>query len=204
MESLTTVVLEAVKNSPSGIAALDLLRSLELCDQFTLKTTLSRLNKAGKIVRLKRGVYATNPIKNVFAAAQATFNGYLGFSSALYLHGLIAETPFSITVVTPNESALKVFGMYEFRAVALGNRAVGFENLENLVISTKAKTLFDCTYLERYSVEKEKLAEAYRAAPLSAKEWKEFDHYVKHFEQNRSSGRFEDIEKLIGRRNHGR
>ena len=116
MENLTTTVLGAIRDSNAGISTLDMLESLRLCGPTTLKTTLSRLNKAGKILRLKRGVYSTNPLKDAFSAAQATFNGYLGFSSALYLHKLITESPFSITVVTTNKSASKPFGMYEFRA----------------------------------------------------------------------------------------
>lgn len=197
MENLSRTVLEAIRDSSAGISTLDVLEGLKLCDGFTLKTTLSRLNKKGRILRLKRGTYATTPLKDAFSAAQATFSGYIGFSSALYLYKLIAELPFSITVVTTGKSASKTFGAYEFRAVALKEKAVGFENIGNLVVSTKAKTLFDCTYLERYSIEKEKIIEAYHTNSLSPKEWKEFDSYVTHFVNVGKRYKFNEIKKMI-------
>lgn len=199
-ETLPVTVLDAIRNSPSGIASLDVLESLRLCDADTLKTTLSRLNRSGRILRLKRGVYSENPLRDAFAAAQATFNGYLGFSSALYLHKLITEVPFTAIVVTTNTSGSKVFGQYEFRAVALKEKAVGFETINNLTVSTRAKTLFDCVYIERYSVEMEKLVDAYRGAQLSSKEWKEFDFYVKRLSTPRSAVRLADAKDMIMRK----
>ena len=181
MAKLIDQVMNAIQNASNGIITLDLLKSLKLCDSFTLKTTLSRLSKSGRIIRLKRGTYSVNPIENAFIAAQATFSGYIGFSSALYLHMLIAEMPFSITVVTVNESKLKKFGSYEFRAVALKNKAVGFEKKDCIAVSTRAKTLFDCLYLEKYSIEEEKLIEAYQMKPLTPQEMREFDMYINKF-----------------------
>ena len=199
-ESITQKVLQAIEKSPNGIITLDILESLRLCDVSTLKTTLSRLNKQGRLIRLKRGIYASNPLKDAFAAAQATFRGYIGFSSALYLHKLIAETPFTITVVTTNTSASKVFGQYEFRAVALRDNAVGFEIKNRYTVSTRAKTLFDCIYLSRYSVEEKKLVESFREARLTGREWNEFEGYVKRFVREKAGKKFHRIEKTIRRR----
>lgn len=179
--SVSFRVAEGVENSPSGIASLDVLSSLRLCGVDTLKTTLSRLAGAGRIVRLKRGVYSANPPRDVFACGQAVFGGYLGFSSALYLHGLVEEMPFTVTVVTSGVSGLKQFGDFEFKAVALGEKAIGFQKLEGRVVSTRAKTLFDCLYLPRYSVSEQKLFDAFRRARLSGKEMKEFSYYVEKF-----------------------
>jgi len=184
-KKISDAVLEAIEGSPSGVAPLDVLESLRLSGRQTLKTTLSRLNRAGRILRLKRGVYSANPMRDGLACAQHLFNGYLGFSTALYVHGMITETPFTITVVTAGKSETRRIGEYEFRAVSLGKKAVGFEKKGGYVVSTRAKTLFDCLYLPRYSVEREKLAEAFRQARLSGKEWAEFDGYVKRFASGR-------------------
>ncbi len=201
MVSLTEKVLKAVENSPSGIATLDVLKSLRLCDEFTLKTTLSRFCKSGRIIHLKRGVYSSKPMRDVFVAAQSAFGGYLGFSSALYIHKLITEVPFSITIVTPSTSALKVFPPYEFRAISMKKKAVGFENVEDKIVSTRAKTLFDCLYLERYSVEPEKLIGAYMVMPLSHDEIREFDSYVQRFIPKGKRRRFERAkERILGNR----
>ena len=196
-ETLTLKILEAIEKSPAGIASLDVLVSLRLCDAFTLKTILSRLNKRKKILRLKRGVYSTNPLKDAFAAAQATFGGYLAFSTALYLHKIISETPFTIYVATTNTSLSKTVGQYVFKAVALGEKAVGFERKEIYVLSTKPKTLFDCIYLSKYSVEEEKLTDEFKEAELNSKEWKEFNIYVKKFVNIKNRNKFYEIRNTI-------
>jgi len=199
-KKITELLLAAIGNSPSGIATLDVLESLGLCDRNTLKTSLSRLGKAGRIIRLKRGVYSTAPLRDAFVAATAVFGGYLGFTSALYLHGLITETPFRITVVTPGISASKTFGAYEFRAVALREKAVGFERKGDYVVSTRAKTLFDCIYLPEYAVDVNKLEEAFRQAGLDDREWAEFDDYAKRFAGRKGTGRFTETKlKISGR-----
>lgn len=190
-------VLHAIESSPSGIARLDVLESLRLCDRFTLKTTLSRLNKSGRIIRLKRGVYSSNPMKDAYACAQAVFNGYLGFSTALYLHGLIMEIPFTITVVTATTSKTRTFGEHEFRAVALKGKAVGFERNGDYVVSSRAKTLFDCLYMPPYSVEKQKLIDSFREAGMSAKEWAEFRYYVKRFASGKTAEKMHRAEMEI-------
>ena len=197
MDKLVEKLVNAVQNSPEGIAMLETLESLKLCDGFTLKTTLSRLSKSGKLIRLKRGVYSANPIRDAFAAAQHTYNGYIGFSSALYVHRLITELPFAVTVVTVNKSASTAFGMYEFRSVALKEKAIGFEDIGSLTVSTRAKTLFDCIYLERYSVGRDKLINAYRAARLNREELKEFESYVNRFIKAKRHSIFDKIKKAI-------
>jgi len=199
MSNLKTsqAVLDAVLGSPHGITTLDVLESLRLSDSFTLKTTLSRLNKSGRIIRLKRGVYSANPMRDPYACAQATFNGYLGFSTALYLHRLISEMPFSLIVVTASTSKVKQFGEYEFRAVALGEKAIGFARIGEYVVSTRAKTLFDCLYLPKYSVEMDKLISAFKQAELTEEEWREFSSYVKRFARGRVARRVEGAVRLI-------
>ena len=194
---VSRAVLDAVERSPDGIARLDVLESLGLCDRLTLRTTLSRLNKSGRIIRLKRGVYSANPMKDIYVCAQSTFNGYLGFSTALHLHGLIAEMPFTITVVTVNGSGTKKMGEYEFMAVSLKEKAIGFERKGDYVVSTRAKTLFDCLYLPRYSVESRKLSEAFAQADLPGREWKEFRRYVKKFAAGKAAESMLDVERAI-------
>jgi predicted transcriptional regulator of viral defense system len=192
-------ILNALSASPHGITTLDVLESLRLSDSFTLKTILSRLNRSGRIIHLKRGVYSTKPMTDPYACAQATFNGYLGFSTALHLHGLISEMPFTLLVATTSTSKVKRFGEYEFRAVALGEKAVGFARVGNYVVSTRPKTLFDCLYLPKYSVEEDKLLDAFGQAKLTKQEWREFDVYVKKFTGGRIARRIEEAEKSIRR-----
>jgi predicted transcriptional regulator of viral defense system len=196
-KNISAGVLNAIENSPGGISNLELLGSLELCDQNTLKTSLSRLNKAGKIMRLKRGLHSSNPLRDPFVAGQELFGGYLGFTNALYLHKIITEMPFRITVVTSTASSTKAIGSYEFKTVALHEKAVGFVRLGDYVVSTRAKTLFDCVYQQRYSIEEKKLIQAFKEADLKEAEWKEYETYVKKFINEKKAGRFRDIETKI-------
>lgn len=190
-------VMRAVENGSNGIANLEILESLRLWDADTLKTTISRLNKSGRIIRLKRGVYSTYPMRDAYVCAQETFNGYLGFSTALYLHKLITETPFTITVVTTFKSQAKEFGRYEFRAVALKEKAVGFERKGEYVVSTRAKTLFDCLYLPKYGIGENKLIEAFKETKLSKTEWREFDIYLKKFSKGKQLKKMKEVRKEI-------
>lgn len=195
--SITQAVLKAVEASPGGVSSLDILESLRLCSRATLKTTLSRLKKSGRVLILKRGIYSANPMKDIYFCAQNTFNGYLGFSTALHLHKLIAEMPFTITVVTTFNSKTKSIGEYEFRAVALKEKAVGFQKTGNYVLSTRPKTLFDCLYLPKYAVEREKLIELFRRANLTKEEWKEFDNYAGKFAKGKKLKQIVLVKKAI-------
>ncbi len=195
--SLSEKVRKAIEIAPAGIATLDVLESLQLCGDDTLKTTLNRLYKKGAIARLKRGTYASLPLLDGFAGALATFNGYLGFSSALYLHKITAEQPFVFIIVTTATSATKSLGQYEFKAVALKEKAAGFEYKGTLAVSTRAKTLFDCLYLPRYSIEHGKLLEAFGSAKLLKSEWREFDEYVKRFAIGKTAERMRKAKQEI-------
>jgi predicted transcriptional regulator of viral defense system len=194
-------VLRAIKLSPSGILPLDVLASISPASRGTLLATLCRLAREKRIVRLKRGAYSVAPIRDGYAAAQAKFGGYIAFASALRLHGLISEEPFTITVATPNTSRTVRVGNLEFRAVALGERAVGSERIGAHVASSRAKTLFDCLFLPQYSVEPEKLADAYAARGMKTGEWREFERYVKMFGGRKARGMQEFGKRVRGARN---
>lgn len=198
---VTAGVLRAIGLSPLGILPLDVLASISTASRGTLLATLCRLAREKRIVRLKRGAYSVAPIRDGYAAAQAKFGGYIAFASALRLHGLITEEPFTITVATPKTSRTVHVGSLEFRAVALGERAVGSERKGEHVVSSRAKTLFDCLLLPQYSVETEKLAGAYARAGMTAGEWREFEMYVKRFGRRNAKAMLEFEKKVRGAKN---
>jgi len=78
-----------------------------------IKKILSSLVRKGYLYRLKRGLYLVNEepgkplIKNPYQIALMLFPGYIVFSSALRLYGLIEYEPFTIFVVTPRKSCEK-------------------------------------------------------------------------------------------------
>jgi predicted transcriptional regulator of viral defense system len=180
-EKVVEGVLRAIEASPAGIARLDVLASLRLASRGTLLATLCRLGNEGRVARLKRGTYSAMPIRDGYACAQAKFGGYIAFASALKLHGLITEEPFTIAVATPSLSRIARIGNLEIRAVALGEKAQGAIEMGGRLVSSRAKTLFDCLLVPRYGVETPKLEGAYAAAGLSKAEWAEFESYVSRF-----------------------
>ncbi len=65
------------------------------------------------------------------------------------------------------------------------------------MVSTRAKTLFDCLYLPEYAPETGKLLEAYKEAKLTLKEWREFDYYVKRLAGRKKEERMKEAKRRI-------
>ncbi|AFK22075.1 type IV toxin-antitoxin system AbiEi family antitoxin [Pyrococcus sp. ST04] len=107
------------------------------------------------------------------------FPGYIAFSSALRLYGLIEYEPFTIFVATPRKSGEKEIGEYTIKAVALGEKATGMTLKNGIYTSTLAKTFFDCFYKPGYCGSYSKVTKAlYEAEKI---DWDEFLSYFKRF-----------------------
>jgi predicted transcriptional regulator of viral defense system len=144
---------------PRGIVRMD-----EIHDSFPglksnqINKACSSMSSKGYLHRLKRGVYLVqkNPsetptIENPYQIALTLFKGYIGFSSALKVYGLIDYEPFNILVVTQNKSASRSIGEYTFRSVAMGGRATGMTFSNGVYVSTLTKTFFDCFHKPQYA-----------------------------------------------------
>jgi len=150
-----------------------------------VKKVLSSLAKKGYLYRLRRGLYLVNEepgkplIKNPYRIALALFPGYIAFSSALRLYGLIEYEPFTVFVATPKKSGEKELGQYTIRAVALGEKATGMTLKNGIYTSTLAKTFFDCFYKPDYCGGYSEITKAlYEAEKV---DWDEFLGYFKRF-----------------------
>ena len=178
------------RSAKHGIVPIDIFKSLQLCGESTLKVILSRLLKKGALIKLKNGLYSWNVegggVEDFFYASQATYDGYLGFSTALYLHGLTDQYPFTLFVVTPNKSASKRIGDVELKAVAMHKRAIGTHQLGDYLVSTVPKTLYDCFHLPEYSGGLSVILRAVYEAKLNESQWREFLTYVDKFESQAS------------------
>ncbi|WP_324735225.1 type IV toxin-antitoxin system AbiEi family antitoxin [Thermococcus sp. SY098] len=153
-----------------------------------IKKVLSSLVKKGYLYRLKRGLYLVNEepgkplIKNPYKIALMLFPGYVAFSSALRLYGLIEYEAFTIFVATPRKSGEKEIGEYTIKAVALGEKAVGIIIKNGVYTSTLAKTFFDCFYKPSYCGGYSEVTKAlYEAEKI---DWDEFLSYFKRFASN--------------------
>jgi predicted transcriptional regulator of viral defense system len=175
------------KDAKNSIVAIETIKSWRLASNGAIRVALHNLCKKSWFLPLKRGLYAVQPylgggIEDPFYAAQLVYGGYLAFSSALYLHKLGDEMPFTVFTVTKRKSSTRRIGEYEFRAVALGRRAIGAQRLGDYYVSTLPKTLYDCLYMPQYSGGHAKILRAVYNARMDSADWREFMLYVGRFE----------------------
>lgn len=135
-------------------------------DKTYLKILLSRYEKAGRIIRLKKGIYVTKDyIDEVqkkdsfsfyteFAAGLIYQPSYLSLEYILYRHNLLTEVPRNITSVTLNKTSrfTNALGHFFYHTVK-PKLFCGF-SIENdrgfrINCATKAKALFDFLYLRK-------------------------------------------------------
>jgi predicted transcriptional regulator of viral defense system len=144
---------------PSNIAHLDDIYGLfPSLRKYQINKVCSSLSSKGYIHRLKKGVYLvqekpseTPTIEDPYPIALALFKGYIGFSSALKVYGLLDYEPFTIFVATQNKSASRSVGKYTFRSVAMGKKATGMTFHNEIYVSTLPKTFFDSFYKPQYA-----------------------------------------------------
>ena len=172
--------------TPGKIYDVRFIKQITGVNAETLSVLLSKLAKKGWITRLKKGVYFINylnknTLEDIFIAAQDIFNGYIGFSSALYLYGAVDEFPSVIYVCTAKKSSSITVNKIELRAVSLGKRATGMVVYKDYFVSSKAKTLYDCFYKPELSGGYSTILSAVPRLQLTASDWREFIFYVEKF-----------------------
>jgi len=144
-----------------------------------LKYALKVLVREKTLYRLKKGMYSkTNPESmDLFKTATLLFGGYLGLSTAAYIHGWTDEYQYTIFVLTDKTSKKMNLCNHEFRAISVKKRFSGSCYYNNYVVSTKWKTVFDLLYfIDIFGASALKYISN---AKMSKKEWKDFIRYAK-------------------------
>jgi predicted transcriptional regulator of viral defense system len=155
-----------------------------------LRVLVQRLETKGWLTSLGKGVYLRLPasaavsgkvyLEDPFKVALKLFRGYLAFQSALKIHGLSEYEPFTVYVATRNKSlTVALLKQYEIKAITFRSRYVGYETKEGYVVSTVAKTFFDCFFHPGYAGGCAELLKALYAC--DSIDWQEFLRYVKKF-----------------------
>lgn len=183
------ILVNAARRTGRGTISCEQL--YELCPELSrqaVNRACSSLSRKGYFYRLKRGLYLlqerpspTPEFADPYRAALELFSGYLAFSSALKLHGLIEYEPPTIFVATSRTSREVKMGQFMFKAVAMGKRATGQVLLGRLWVSSLAKTFFDCFYRPSYAGGYSTLSKAIYAAEL---DWREFLSYFERLASN--------------------
>lgn len=83
----------------SKICEFGVLDSLGLTSRNSLRVTLNRLSRAGEIYNPVKGVYVSKEADPFWVATRLR-QGYLSLSTALYLHRLIEDYPFTVFVAS--------------------------------------------------------------------------------------------------------
>jgi predicted transcriptional regulator of viral defense system len=131
-----------------------------------LRVFLSRLEKRGEIVRLKRGFYTSRAYCDAvktkgkwaqyleFIAAKLYTPAYLSLDYVLYRHNLLTEMPVNFTLVTANKTAvyknaLGLFSYHKVKKPLFSGYKTTVEGGFPVCRASKAKALFDFIYLRR-------------------------------------------------------
>lgn len=156
-------IFSAAKELPCF--SLDDLATMETNKTY-LKILLGRYAKAGKIIRLKKGLYVAKEYvdnlekKGRFSYYLDFLNGvlcepsYLSLDYVLYKHNLLTDVPYNFTAITKNKTAIftNKFGNFLYYKIK-DQLFCGFELIKESEFSflraTKAKALFDFLYLRK-------------------------------------------------------
>lgn len=102
---IATELKEYIKEAE--IVEFAVLDSLGLTSQNSLRVILNRLVRQGEIYNPKKGVYVSKDADH-FKIATKIYPGYLSLSTALYLHHLVEEHPFTIYVASSQRKLLRL------------------------------------------------------------------------------------------------
>ena len=143
----------------------------------------------GYLHPVKRGIYLINEkpsdkplIKNPYTIASYLNKGYIGFSSALHLYGLIDYEPFTIFMVSNHSSSELTIGDYLFKTVAFGAKATGSTFYKDVYVSTIEKTIFDCFYKPQFAGGYQELSKS--LSQITSIDWDQVRIYFNRFASN--------------------
>lgn len=126
-----------------------------LHDYSNKNTKISREVKSGKLIKLKNGLYETNPYAKGYLLAGSIYGpSYLSFEFALQYHGLIPTKTTNYTSATCNKKRMKTFenrfGTYSYRDIPKKVFSLGINDVEErgykIKIATPEKALCDILY----------------------------------------------------------
>ncbi len=157
---------------------------LKLHDTFdqSFKNQLSRWEKSGKIIRLKRGLYILDEterrqkVSRWTLSAEIYFPSYISLESALSFHGFIPDRISDITCITTRKTASfnNIFGKFTFRTIR-PHVFRGFIRIKEtwggtFLMAEPEKAIVDLLYLDKDRFRrnpKNVLMESYRIDNLS-------------------------------------
>lgn len=189
LSNLEEKVYFAALEAKGSTVSFETIKSWDVCSYGTLKVVVHSLVKKGYLQRIKKGVYIAKkpneePLQDAMLMGQSLYDGYLAFSTALYIHKLSEDMPFTIFVATKYSSYERKLGNYSVKAVALGTRLIGATKADKYNVSSIPKTLYDCFHMPQYAGGFPNVLRAVYYATPSTEQWKEFLYYADKFESH--------------------
>jgi predicted transcriptional regulator of viral defense system len=197
-----TKILDLYKRLPDVFSVKAVARELGTVSVRTIDRHISGYVKEGKVLKMKNGLYAKTSADQ-FDMALQLYKGYIGFSSALYLHRLKNEVEDYVYVCTEVAGTPTQFGGSIVVPVYLGRMCFGTTLINGVLVSTYPKTIFDMLYRPRYASFFD-LYRAIRQRELSTRELDELIYYIERSNLStirRAGYALEGVvpEKFIGR-----
>ncbi|MEM3408502.1 MAG: hypothetical protein QXW80_00390 [Candidatus Micrarchaeia archaeon] len=161
----------------------EIYNSKKIASPSYFKIVVSSLIKKKIFLQIKKGLYyvTMGETYDEFLLGQHLFGGYIGFSTALWLHGLKTEMPSVCYVVVCKGKKTKKIGTMVFKTVSLGEKAVGSIYIDRYRVSTKAKTFFDCFLIPKYAGGFQQIIYSLSIADMALNDWNEFLDYIRRF-----------------------
>jgi predicted transcriptional regulator of viral defense system len=169
-------------------------------DERILRNQLSRWQKQGLVVQLKRGMYLLNrndrskEPSRFFLANQMVFPSYVSLESALAYYHIIPEAVYQVTSVTTGKPAqyLSSEGAYVFRHVKQ-SLFFGFDTIRDergfkVLLAEPEKAMLDFFYLnlaQFSSTDKNIFIESYRFAGYEVLRPQRLTDYAARFESSK-------------------
>lgn len=162
-ETISETIFSAVKKLPY-FTFVD-LAGMAISKTY-LKILLSRYEKAGMIIRLKKGLYAAKEYldeikrrEEFVSYSELTANllcqpSYLSLDYVLYQHNLLTEVPVNFTSITLNKTTsfsnkLGNFFYHKIKVELFCGFAIVKKSDFNILKASKAKAIFDFLYLRK-------------------------------------------------------
>ena len=159
---------------------VDLGKIFNSVNKNTIYKTAERLVNNGILKRLNKGLYInTAKAPDIFEIANYLYTpSYISLESALYRYGVISQSPYLITSVTPKKPKKIIAEGTDFEYVHITAKYFfGYVSDKGILIATREKALIDLLYLIS------KKARRFNLTNLDLKEIdrKRFKAYLKHY-----------------------
>ncbi len=147
------MIFEIIKDTPLAITTKQISEMFPNFTRQRINELLKSLKDKGRIISLKKGVYALTIAKTnleLYKNALSIYPGYISFLSALRYYNLIDYEPTTIFISTTNKSKTIYEGNFVFKYINLKNKYSDYLLKDGVFVSNLEKTIFDCFYKPQY------------------------------------------------------